>query len=466
MNNLAVKVTIKRVEGEYVPIYAVHLPQVSPATEAALEQIRRDMVQIVDASVIDLVNPQKALKTKERFTEVIGNLVRKYFPDVNDETIKYLSAYLVQKSLGLGDIDTLSGDFQLEEIVINGAADNIWVYHRKHGWLKTNLKPRNENEVRQYASVIGRKVGRQINVLTPLMDANLPSGHRVNATLSPISSNGNTITIRQFSHKPWTITDMITSNTISLEMAALLWEAIHYELSILIAGGTASGKTSFLNALTNFFPPSQRILSIEDTREVRLASFLHWVPMSTRQPNAEGKGGVSMLDLLVNSLRQRPDRILVGEIRRKAEAEVLFEAIHTGHSVYATVHADSANETITRLTSPPIEIPKSMLPALDLIVVQYRNRRSGKRRTFQIAEITDKAEARLLAQYEAKKDHLLPVGSKKSFIEKIKVFTGLSSSEVEKEIKEKETVLKKLVKDNINTVEEVGKAVAEYYLRQ
>ena len=185
-------------------------------------------------------------------------------------------------------------------------------------------------------------MGKEITTLNPLMDAHLKTGDRVNATLFPISSKGNTITIRKFAVKPWTVTSLIKEKTISYEGAALLWLAVQNEMSLLVTGGTASGKTSMLNMIANFFPPNQRIISIEDTRELMLPEILHWVPMETRLPNPEGKGGVEMLDLIVNSLRMRPDRIIVGEIRRKREAEVLFEAMRTGHSVYGTLHANNA----------------------------------------------------------------------------------------------------------------------------
>jgi flagellar protein FlaI len=168
----------------------------------------------------------------------------------------------------------------------------------------------------------------------------LSTGDRVNATLSPISSFGNTLTIRKFAKDPWTITKFLRTKTISAEAAAIIWTAIQYELSALIAGGTASGKTSALNVFANFFPPNQRILSIEDTREIVLPKYLdwNWIPMVTRSANPEGLGEVTMLELMVSSLRMRPDRIIVGEIRRKKEAEVLMEAIETGHSIYSTIH--------------------------------------------------------------------------------------------------------------------------------
>jgi flagellar protein FlaI len=221
-----------------------------------------------------------------------------------------------------------------------------------------------------------------------------------------------------------------------------------------------------LNAVANFFPPNQRIISIEDTRELTLPKLLHWVPLETRLPNPEGKGGVEMLDLIVNSLRMRPDRIIVGEIRRKREAEVLFEAIHTGHSVYATVHANDADETITRLTNPPIEIPKSMLPAISMIVVQYRNRRTGERKTFQIAEILPDSEPNVLIQLDIRKGILKKVANSKSLMSTIGLFTGFTRNEINRSLKEKEAVLKWLAKKNINTVDGVGRTMAEYYTNE
>jgi len=295
------------------------------------------------------------------------------------------------------------------------------------------------------------------------MDANLSTGDRVNSTLSPVSLKGNTITLRKFAAKPWTITDFIKNNTISPEAAALIWLGVQYELSIIISGGTATGKTSMLNVVSNFFPPNQRIISIEDTHEIQLPKFLHWIPMITRLPNPEGRGAITMLDLLVNSLRMRPDRIVVGEIRRKQEAEVLFEAIHTGHSVYATVHANDTNETITRLTNPPIDIPKSMIPAVSMILVQYRNRRTGTRKTFQISEILPDSSTNILIQFNIKKDKLEKAHDSISIMRTLQLFTGMSRKEINKNLKEKEAVLKWMVKNNINSVDEVGGIMAKYY---
>jgi len=213
----------------------------------------------------------------------------------------------------------------------------------------------------------------------------------------------------------------------------------------------------------NFFPPNQRIISIEDTREIVLPKYLHWVPLNTSLSNAEGKGEITMGDLLVNSLRMRPDRILVGEVRRKRETETLFEAIHTGHSVYATFHANNAKETVERLTNAPIDIPPIMLPAISMIIVQFRNRRTGYRRTFQIAEILSNGDSNVIMQYDIKKDRLVKVGNSKSLYENISTFTGMTSSEISKDLVEKEAILNYLVKKNIEDVDNVGRIMAEYY---
>ncbi|MBI3034851.1 type II/IV secretion system ATPase subunit [Candidatus Woesearchaeota archaeon] len=462
-DNIPITINIYKKKGEFVPIYDVSISSISKTTEIILEKIREELTAQVSLGMVDILQTKDTGVIEQRFMDAITNLVSKHFPDADEKTENFLKSYLIQRSLGLGSIEILMDDVNLEEVAINDAEDPVWVYHVKFGWLKTTIMLASEEQTRHYATMIGRRVGRQLTILEPLMDAHLKGGDRVNATLEPISVKGNTITLRKFAAKPWTITDFIQDSTISPEAAALIWLGVQYELSTLISGGTATGKTSMLNVVANFFPPNQRVISIEDTREIQLPKFLHWVPMVTRLPNPEGKGEVSMLDLLVNSLRMRPDRIIVGEIRRKREAEVLFEAIHTGHSVYATVHANDAHETITRLTNPPIEIPKSLLPAISMIVVQYRNRRTGVRKTFQIAEILPDAEPNVLIQLDIRKSILKKVANSKALLGTIELFTGFSRNELSRSLTEKEAVLKWLVKNKINTVDTVGRVMAEYY---
>lgn len=465
-DSIPITIRIYKKKGEFVPIYDVSISTISKHTELILEKIREELTSQVSLGMVDILTTKDTGVIEQRFIDAITNLVSRHFPDADESTANFLKSYLIQRSLGLGSIEILMDDINLEEIAINSAEEPVWVYHVKFGWLKTSIMLQNEDQIRHYATMIGRRVGRQLTILDPLMDAHLKGGDRVNATLEPISVAGNTITLRKFAAKPWTITDFIADNTISADAAALIWLGVQYELSTLISGGTATGKTSMLNVVANFFPPNQRVISIEDTREIQLPKFLHWIPMITRMPNPEGKGEVSMLDLLVNSLRMRPDRIIVGEIRRKREAEVLFEAIHTGHSVYATVHANDTHETITRLTNPPIEIPKTMLPAISMIVVQYRNRRTGVRKTFQIAEIMPDSEPNVLIQLDIRKGILKKVANSKALLGTIELFTGFNRSELNKSLNEKVAILKWMAKHNVNTVDSVGRIMAEYYTNE
>ena len=466
VNDIIVNISIVHGEEEPVPIYNISITNISETTRIILEKIREEFVSGESKSLVENPEGFAVEDIQQQFRKKIQKLLKKYFSNADKKTMDMLVNYVLQQNIGLGNIEILLKDVNLEEIVINNAKEPIWVYHRRYGWLKTNITIPSESRIRHYSTIIGREVGKEITVLNPLMDAHLKTGDRVNATLSPISSKGDTITIRKFAARPWTITDFIKGDAVSYEAAALLWMAVQNELSMIISGGTASGKTSMLNVISNFFPPNQRIISLEDTRELRLPDTLHWVPLETRLPNPEGKGEISMLDLIVNSLRMRPDRIVVGEIRRKREAEVLFEAMHTGHSVYATLHANNVGETITRLTTPPIELPKSVLSALSLIVVQHINRRTGKRRTLQIAETLPNGDARILMQLNAQKGVLEKINEPAAIIETMNLYTGFSKDEIKKDLNEKMKILDWMVRKNINDVHRVGIIMSKYYFKK
>ncbi len=464
VNNVLIKIKILRYDDYPVPFYIASIVNISDTTKLILEKIRQDFIQKVDFSSIEHFESNDLNNIQDRFKGEIKELLRKYFPRIDEKTEHMLTNYLVEENLGFGKVDILLEDPRLEEIVINNHKEPVKVYHRKFGWLETNVKVVTEARIRHYSSMIGRNVGKELTLLNPLMDAHLKSGDRVNATLEPISSRGNTITIRKFAKDPWTITKFIQANTISVDAAAFLWLCIQQELSVLVAGGTGSGKTSMLNVLSNFFPANQRIISIEDTRELVLAKELHWLPMATRLPNPEGKGGIAMLDLLVNSLRMRPDRIIVGEIRRKEEAQVLMEAMHTGHSVYATIHANNADEVVVRLTNPPIEIPKPMIASLGLVCVQNRNRRTGTRRTLQIAEILPSGDPNVLLQLNMRDDIIQKLNTSKVLYKRLELYTGLSLSDIKKDLADKKRILMWLVKNNITQIEDVGKIMSHYYM--
>jgi len=428
VDNAEVKVKImKEREGT---IYNLDFPEINIATAALLDEVRQELVSEVSIGLGQAINKEEIEKTKKRFIIEASKILREIIPKIDKKTEDFLIGKLMQDMLGLGEVEFLINDPNLEEVVIPSSTETIRAYHKKYGWLKTNLKVANEDAIVNYANIIARRVGRQINVLTPLLDAHIVSGDR------------------------------------NLDIASLLWLAIEYEMNIIISGGTASGKTVFLNCCMVFMPPNHRIISIEDTRELTLPDHLYWTPLVTRIPNVEGKGGVSMLDLLINSLRMRPDRIILGEMRRQREAEVLFEAMHTGHSVYATLHADTASETISRLTNPPINVPINLLKGVNLNVVMFRDRRRGIRRVYQVAEFDvgkETASANLLYRYIPDKDVIQKHGESLKFFEELSRHTGLSNAQMSNELKIRKNILEWMVKNNISRLHEVSKIMSLYY---
>ncbi|MFA5929442.1 MAG: type II/IV secretion system ATPase subunit [Candidatus Micrarchaeia archaeon] len=450
--------------GEYVPQYEVNVRELSEGTRLVLNTLKGELITTVKLDITDIIDPKKRDEVRTKFESRANFLLSKHFPTLSEADKKVLTAYLLQNSLGLGDLEPLMHDNALEEVAINSSAEPVWVYHKKYGWCKTNVHLKNEESIYDISAMIGRRIGKQINTLNPVMDAHLSSGDRVNATMFPVSSFGNTITIRKFSRNPWTIPYLIELNCISPQVAGLIWLCMQNELSLLVAGGTGSGKTSFLNAISCLIPANQRIISIEDTRELTLPTFLQWVPMVTREPNAEGKGEITMLNLLVNSLRQRPDRIIVGEVRKQREAEILFEAMHTGHSVYATLHADNAAEAVTRLTTPPISMPRESLSALAGVVVQFRHRRLNIRRTLEFAEVQKGGDINSLYRWDVKTDKIAEVGKMVSLSATLSLYAGLTQREIDSDVSDKAKIFSWMVKKGYKSVNTVGALVSQYYM--
>ncbi len=446
--------------------YHLIIPEISIATAALLNELRNELVAVTSVSMKELTDPEAFSVIKKRFMDQAIQLLKGKLPHIDAASEDFLIGKLLQDMLGLGTIEFLVGDPNLEEIVITSSKEAVRVYTKKYGWLSTNIDIKSEDEIINYANIIARRVGRQITILSPLLDAHLLTGDRINAVLYPIGTKGSTITIRKFARDPYTIIDLIQNKTCDLDTAALLWLAIEYEMNVLISGGTASGKTSFLNACMPFIPPNQRVISIEDTRELMLPEFLYWTPLVTRTPNAEGKGEVSMLDLLINSLRMRPDRIILGEMRKHEEAMVLFEAMHTGHSVYATVHADSAAETIARLVNPPLNVPPNLLRTVNLNVVMFRDRRKGIRRILQIAEFeAEKNEAKpnVIYRWSREEDKMVRHSESLRFFEDISRHTGLSDEQIEANLAEKKQIFEWLIKNSLRSLRDFGAVINLYY---
>ncbi len=461
-NGLSVSVVVADI-GSFVPEYRISVAGLGEATRVLLMSFRQEMLNLVPIDPNRISDREYNKEMNQKYIRASSLVIDKYLPQTPPDKKVMLTSYIINMMLGLGDIEIPLADDNLEEVVINSSKEPIWVYHKTYGWCKTNITLRDETTIYNAAEQIGRKVGRQITNLSPLMDAELSDGSRVNATLFPVSQNGNTITIRKFSKNPWTMTRLIDGGSISKEMAALIWICVQNEISLILSGGTASGKTSFLNSISMFMPPNHRIISVEETRELSLPSFLHWVPMLTRQPNPEGKGQITLYDLMINALRQRPDVILVGEVRTKPDALTLFEAIHTGHAVYGTIHADNAQDTIIRLVNPPIDIPKLMLGAIGGVVSLFRHRRKGIRRVLEFGEVLKSGDINLLYRWNMRNDSFVQISEMTKLSETIALYGGYTRSELIDEIKERASVLDWMVKNKVFELNTAGFVAAQYY---
>jgi len=379
----------------------------------------------------------------------------------------------VGKGSGYGILESLIVDDNLEEIMVIGAHFPIYVVHKDYGMMTTNMKFDDEEEIIRIIKKIAEEVGRKVDAYTPLLDARLPGGSRVNATLRPASLDGPSITIRKFMGGVFSIVDLINLGTITREAAAFLWfvvEGLNMKPgNILVAGGTASGKTTTLNCLGIFIPEDDRIVTIEDTAELQLP-MRHKVRMEARPPDADGKGELTFNQLLINTLRMRPDRIILGEVRGP-EAETLFVAMNTGHDgCMGTLHASSAKETITRLSTPPMNVQVGMIPALDLVILQSKLHIKGKleRRITEISEIggieKDTVQLNKIYVYDPKADTLKPTGTPSKIKQEIAKATGFSGETIVREIDRRKLLLDFLLNKGIKEFDEVYGWVQEYHI--
>ena len=469
-DGISAKVRILRVPSKFTMSYHITTPVIDQSMNAVLTEIRAQLIK-ENPLKIQQLSQSTSEQLKREFLDIVQKKLQTIIPGMQEKAYIELSATLLHEMFGLGIVEVLDMDANLEEIVINDSRNPIMVYHIKYGWLETNIRIESESKIESYSQQIARKVGRQITNLNPLLDAQLPNGDRVNATLYPISTHGNTLDIRKFRAEPWTIIDFLKRKTASKELVSFIWQAMQYELSFLVTGGTAAGKTSMLNVFLPFIPPNQRIITIEDTNELVLPKYMHWVPMLTRQKNAEGKGEVTMLDLLLNSLRMRPDRLVVGEIRKKEDAQTLFEAMMTGHSVYATMHAETAQQVVKRLISEPIDLPEIEVSTLDLVITSFRQRRSGVRRVLELAEIV---ERQISGMTELKTNNLFEwkprtdtiertINTSQKISNKLALYSGLTSEEMVTDLKEKELVLQWMIDSNMDNVNTIGLTASNYY---
>ena len=400
-------------------------------------------------------------------------VLKEYSIDLNPILQKKFLYYYKRIFLGYEKIDALMHDPNIEDISCDGSNTSIFIHHREYGSIETSIIFNSDEELSKFVVRLAQKCGKHISVSKPMIDATMPDGSRIQMTLSSeITTKGSTFTIRRFRSDPITPIDLIKYNTVSAEILAYLWMTVEYGSNALIAGETASGKTSILNAICLFIPKESKIVSIEETREINLP-HPNWIPGVARSGLGEVVhnnfvGEIDLFDLMKAALRQRPEYILVGEIRGQ-EAYVLFQAMATGHTTYSTVHADSMQSLIHRLEGKPINVPRNMMQSLDIVLLQTMLKMNDKnvRRSKEIVEvITVDAETRefltnSVFKWDSTSDRFIYTG--KSFIlEKIREQIDLSKDAMSQEIKNRERILQWMTKYDIRDFSEVGRIVSMY----
>ena len=455
-----------------MPQYDVLKQNYTTEEKILLNEIRENLVDLAISSGENFQpNEDKLLNDIKAFlfNRFAGENQNKRVPN---EYLDNLSRKLLRDIIGYGKIDSLIQDDELEEIMIIGINKPVYVYHRKHGMMKTNIRYDDEQELTDLIDSMARQINRRIDKESPILDGRLSDGSRINATIPPVSADGPSLTIRKFKKDPLTIIDLINSKTLSLELAAFLWlcfDGLGFRsANAIISGGTSSGKTTTLNALASFINPKERIITIEDTLELQIPHE-HVIRMETRPSNVENKGELTMNDLVKNSLRQRPDRIIVGEVRAE-EAITLFTALNTGHSGFGTLHSNSARETITRLTTNPMSVPKIMIQAIDFIIMQkriYTPSGVSYRRISEVAEVVGSEEGVIqlnkIFEWNPETDSIENVSISSKTLTQIANLSGKSLYEINKEIENRELLLKHMVNQNIHRENEVNTILEMYY---
>ena len=455
---------------EIIPQYDVVKQNYSPEEKILLGEIRANLVDLAISSGENFQpNEEKLLNDIRNFLFL---RLSESNPKISRKYLDSLSQKLLRDIIGYGEIDSLIQDDDLEEIMIIGINKPVFVYHRKYGMMKTNVIFNDERELMDLIDSIARQINRRIDQESPILDGRLLDGSRINATIPPVSADGPSLTIRKFKKDPFTIIDLINSKTISIELAAFLWLCFDglgvKSANAIISGGTSSGKTTTLNALSAFINPKERIITIEDTLELQIPHE-HVIRMETRPTNVENKGELTMNDLVKNSLRQRPDRIIVGEVRAE-EAITLFTALNTGHSGFGTLHSNDARETITRLTNEPMSVPEIMIQAIDFIIMQNRIYTSSGvsfRRISEVVEVVGMENGVIqlnkLFQWNPERDTIDNVGVSSKTLNQIASLSGISLNEIYREIENRETLLKHMVNQNIRSVDDVNAVLELYY---
>ncbi|ATW87658.1 flagellar protein FlaI [Halohasta litchfieldiae] len=404
--------------------------------------------------------------TEEALVRELSRLLETYGIEVGMGTFYALFYYLKRDFRDFGKLDPLLNDNHIEDISCDGYELPIFVYHDDYTDIETNISFK-EKELDNFVIRLAQQSGQHISVGDPMVEATLEDGSRAEMSLGrEVTPRGSAFTIRQYADDPFTPIDLINYNTFSIEQMAYFWLCIENNKSLIFAGGTASGKTTSMNAVSMFIPPRSKVLTIEDTRELSLYHD-NWLSSVTREQLSEGSD-IDMYDLLRSALRHRPEYILVGEVRGK-EAVTLFQAMNTGHTTFSTMHADSIETVINRLENEPINVPRAMVQSLDMLSIQTQARIDEQRvrRSRVIGEIrgidqrTGELDYASAFNWDANDDTFKSNDSE--LLGEIQEERGWSRNQLLSEMRNRRRVLAYLQQKGISDYRQFTALINEYY---
>ncbi|MCI4336806.1 MAG: type II/IV secretion system ATPase subunit [Thermoplasmata archaeon] len=452
-------------------LYEVIEPQLSKHERELVIHLKDTLAKIMGSEVGTLTTTDKRTYLRGEVEEYLRTRGISLSP-LSTERVVY---YILRDFVGYGPVDALILDPRVEDISCDGVGVPLFVFHGKYESVKTNVAFENEDTLNSFIVALGQRCGKSVSVSNPILDGTTPEGHRVQATYArEITTRGASFTIRRFKERPFTPVDLVTSGSASEQMIAYFWLAAEQGESLIICGGPAAGKTSTLNAIALFIPPTAKIVSIEDTREVNLPHE-NWIPGATRSgagdrgPDGKAAGEVDMFDLVRAALRQRPNYIIVGEVRGK-ETYTMFQAMATGHTTYSTMHADSVKSMVNRLENPPINTPRILLSALNNVIIQVQARtdKGVVRRLKQVLEIvgfepeTNELITNTVYEWEPGTDKFLFKGHSFLF-DKIMEVRNYTHEEMDAEFQRRVAVIHYLAANNISDHRQLWRFIASYY---
>ncbi len=448
------------IEATNPPKYCVHEVSLTAGEEELRKEIKTYLYETLDVSFEGLMQAEEFLRKKVE--DVVNGFSLK--KSVTPENLDKIMYYINRDFIGYGKLDPLINDAMAEDISADGPEIPLYLYHRNYGSIETNIVF-DKDELDSLIYRLSQRSGRHISIANPLLDASLPNKDRLQLSIGDeVTTRGSTFTIRKFREVPFSPINLVEFGTYSVEMMAYLWMAVDNGANILIAGGTASGKTTALNGIAMFIPPESKVISIEDTREINLL-HQNWIPAVTREVE-EGRHSIVMYDLLRAALRQRPEYVLVGEVRG-VEAHTLFQAMATGHITMSTIHAESADTVVKRLTKKPIDVPLMLLDSLDIIAIQRQVKVDDKltRRCTTIIEVTgvNYEEETLDTNYlfTWRPDEFEFTGESKVFV-KIMEKYNLTEEELVEEFARRRQILESMKKKHMNDFQSLNQVLLDY----